>query len=119
MSVGIVLRGREENAAEPHFPPFPKKNLKSRWPSKVEVILLKGDTGKKTDIHKRFSIVLFNQNAGIFSGISFCVKSNLGHQVSNVFSLESYKFPLNSCSLSIASNSALKFPLPKEVAPLR
>ncbi len=30
-----------------------------------------------------------------------------------------YKFPLISCSLSKASNNALKFPLPKDFAPLR
>ncbi len=30
-----------------------------------------------------------------------------------------YKFPLSSCSLSIDSNSALKFPLPKDLAPAR
>ena len=30
-----------------------------------------------------------------------------------------YKFPLASCSLSNASKSALKFPLPKLLAPLR
>lgn len=28
-----------------------------------------------------------------------------------------YKVPLNSCSRSMASNNALKFPFPKEVAP--
>lgn len=31
----------------------------------------------------------------------------------------SYKFPLRSCSRSMASKSALKLPLPKETAPLR
>jgi hypothetical protein len=30
-----------------------------------------------------------------------------------------YKFPLDSCSRSMASNRALKFPLPKLLAPLR
>ena len=30
-----------------------------------------------------------------------------------------YKFPLAACSRSIASNSALKFPFPKLLAPLR
>lgn len=30
-----------------------------------------------------------------------------------------YKFPLSSCSRSMASNRALKFPLPKLLAPLR
>ncbi len=30
-----------------------------------------------------------------------------------------YKFPLASCSLSNASNNALKFPFPKLLAPLR
>lgn len=30
-----------------------------------------------------------------------------------------YKLPRNSCSRSIDSNKALKFPLPKEVAPSR
>lgn len=30
-----------------------------------------------------------------------------------------YKFPRDSCSLSSASNKALKFPFPKLLAPLR
>ncbi len=30
-----------------------------------------------------------------------------------------YRFPRKACSLSIASNRALKFPLPNERAPLR
>ncbi len=30
-----------------------------------------------------------------------------------------HKFPLAACSLSIASNNALKFPLPKLFAPFR
>jgi hypothetical protein len=33
--------------------------------------------------------------------------------------LNYYNVPRNSCSRSMASNSALKLPLPKEVAPLR
>jgi len=35
------------------------------------------------------------------------------------YTQDTYNVPLNSCSLSIASNKALKFPLPKEVAPFR
>jgi len=33
--------------------------------------------------------------------------------------LTDYKFPLSPCSLSIASNKALKLPFPKLLAPLR
>lgn len=46
-------------------------------------------------------------------------KSKVGESVSHVpLYLElNYKLPLNSCSLSIASNKALKFPLPKDFAP--
>ena len=33
--------------------------------------------------------------------------------------IDIYKVPLNSCSLSMASKSALKFPLPNEFAPFR
>jgi hypothetical protein len=30
-----------------------------------------------------------------------------------------YKLPLKACSRSMASNNALKFPFPKDLAPLR
>jgi hypothetical protein len=33
--------------------------------------------------------------------------------------LFAYKFPRKPCSISMASNKALKFPLPKDLAPLR
>ena len=33
--------------------------------------------------------------------------------------IHSYKLPRSACSLSIASNKALKFPLPKLLAPFR
>jgi len=35
------------------------------------------------------------------------------------YTQNTYNVPRNSCSRSMASNRALKFPLPKEVAPLR
>ncbi len=52
---------------------------------------------------------------GIFSYLRKSIKSQ-----SSAFSPKAdHKFPLASCSLSRASNKALKFPLPKLLAPLR
>lgn len=69
----------------------------------------------------------------LFCTYKFCVKDGSGipqffigdiaYSLTPNFSLvetpKSYKFPLNSCSRSMASNNALKLPAPKDCAPLR
>ena len=61
----------------------------------------------------------FRRKAIFIPKITKAQRMKLSFDVNIIFILKIYKVPRLSCSASIDSNKALKFPFPKDCAPFR